>query len=154
MFGPRMQALSVKRFRRESSGAAMVEFAIVAPLLFALIFGIIDFGRVFFLYNNLTNAAREGARLGAVLRQSEAATFTQIVNATRARINDPGGATARVCVTYAGALPATTVRVEIVNYRFTPVTFLVIRGVRQLNVRAEFRVELQSSSPASVQCLP
>ncbi len=43
-------------------GAAMVEFAIVLPLLLMLVFGIIEFGRA---YNNqvtLTHAAREGVR--------------------------------------------------------------------------------------------
>jgi Flp pilus assembly protein TadG len=44
----------------------MVEFAIIAPLLFAVLFGIIEFG--FYLYNKavVTNASREGARQGVV----------------------------------------------------------------------------------------
>jgi Flp pilus assembly protein TadG len=35
----------------------------VAPLLFLLIFGIVDFGRAMFYQNEITNAAREGARI-------------------------------------------------------------------------------------------
>jgi len=54
-----------KRFARSESGASMVEFALIAPILFMFLFGIIDFGRALFQYNNLTNAAREGARFAA-----------------------------------------------------------------------------------------
>jgi hypothetical protein len=46
--------------------ASMVEFAIAAPLLFVLVFGIIDFGWAFSQNLDLKHAAREGARLAAV----------------------------------------------------------------------------------------
>jgi Flp pilus assembly protein TadG len=55
-----------KRSFRRQEGAAAVEFAIVASLLFMLIFGIIDFGFAFHAWNNTANAAREGARRAAV----------------------------------------------------------------------------------------
>jgi Flp pilus assembly protein TadG len=53
-------------------GAALVEFAIVLPLLLILVFGIIDFS--FLLYNkaSITNASREGARTGIVFRANDA----------------------------------------------------------------------------------
>ncbi len=44
----------------------MVEFAIVAPIFFLLIFGMIEFGRVVMVQQLLTNASREGARLGVL----------------------------------------------------------------------------------------
>ena len=47
-------------------GAAMVEFAIIAMLLFAFIFGIIELGWIFNGYVTLTSAAQEGARLAIV----------------------------------------------------------------------------------------
>ena len=47
-------------------GAAMVEFAIIAPLLFLLVFGIIEFGRAYNAQNTLTHAAREGVREYAI----------------------------------------------------------------------------------------
>ncbi len=40
----------------------MVEFAIVAPLLFVLLFGIIEFGVMLYDQAVITNASREGAR--------------------------------------------------------------------------------------------
>ncbi|HKL10376.1 MAG TPA: TadE family protein [Clostridia bacterium] len=54
------------KFMRNRKGQAMVETIFVLPLLFLLIFGIIEFGRVYFTYSILSNAAREGARYAAV----------------------------------------------------------------------------------------
>jgi len=45
----------------------MIEFAIVALLLFTLLFGIIEFGWIFNGYVTLTSAAREGARQAIVI---------------------------------------------------------------------------------------
>jgi len=44
----------------------MVEFALVAPLLFALLFGMLDFGKAFNYWNTAQQMANEGARLAAV----------------------------------------------------------------------------------------
>src|SRR5579864_8817480 len=41
---------------------AMAEFALVAPLLLLLLFGIVDFGRVIYVYVTLNQAVNEGAR--------------------------------------------------------------------------------------------
>lgn len=49
-------------------GAAAVEFAILVPLLFILVFGIIDFGRYMNAQVTLAQVAREGARLEALGR--------------------------------------------------------------------------------------
>ncbi len=47
-------------------GAVAVEMAIVLPLLTALVFGIIDFGRIFNAEIQLSQGAREGVRLAAL----------------------------------------------------------------------------------------
>ena len=47
-------------------GAALVEFALVLPLLLVIIGGIVDFGFLFQRYEVVTNAAREGARLASL----------------------------------------------------------------------------------------
>src|SRR5690349_9007117 len=52
---------------RTERGASAVEFAIILPVLFLVIAGIVDFGRFFFLKIQLTNAAREGARMAVVM---------------------------------------------------------------------------------------
>jgi Flp pilus assembly protein TadG len=49
-------------------GQAIVEFALVLPLLMGLLLGIVQFGIVFNNYETLTDAARVGARQAAVSR--------------------------------------------------------------------------------------
>lgn len=43
-------------------GAYAVEFALVSPVLFLLIFGLVEFSRMVMVQQSLTNAAREGCR--------------------------------------------------------------------------------------------
>lgn len=47
-------------------GAAIVELALVLPVFFAVIFGIIEFGRAMMVSQMVTNSAREGVRLAIV----------------------------------------------------------------------------------------
>jgi hypothetical protein len=54
------------RGRAAARGQALVEFALVAPLLFLMLFGIITFGTWVFYQQQLTNAAREAARYAAI----------------------------------------------------------------------------------------
>ena len=78
------------RFRDDESGAAMVEFAVVAALFFIpLIFGIIEFGRVVWAKNMVTAAAREGTRYAVVhgadntgLTADSAAVANYVINRT------------------------------------------------------------------------
>ena len=51
---------------RRGRGQALVEFALVAPIFFLLLFGIIEGGRFILYYENLNNATREGARYAIV----------------------------------------------------------------------------------------
>ena len=48
--------------RRARHGQSLVEFAMVAPLFFLLVFGITDFGRLFFTKLTLQHALREAGR--------------------------------------------------------------------------------------------
>src|SRR4051812_14856468 len=54
------------RHTHSERGAAAVEFALVVPLLIALVFGIAEFGRAWFIQSTLAGAAREGARAAAI----------------------------------------------------------------------------------------
>ncbi len=51
---------------RQSAGHGLVEFALVIPIFFVLLFGLLDAGRFVFMSSVLSQAAREGARLAAV----------------------------------------------------------------------------------------
>jgi len=55
----------VRRGRRDD-GASAVEFALIAPVIVALLLGIIQFGFVFFEYIQVAHAAREGVRWAAL----------------------------------------------------------------------------------------
>ncbi len=59
-----------RRVRRR--GAALVEFALVMPLLLLLLVGIMEFGRAWSQTQVITDAARQGARLAALLNNSSA----------------------------------------------------------------------------------
>jgi Flp pilus assembly protein TadG len=55
-------------------GASAVEFALVLPVLMLILFGIIEFGFIFYDKAIITNASREGARRGIVYRVDESGT--------------------------------------------------------------------------------
>ncbi len=59
-------AACIRRFRRDQRGSPAVEFALIAPVLILLVFGIVQFGFAFYTYNEMLNGAREGARRLAV----------------------------------------------------------------------------------------
>lgn len=54
------------RTSRNESGAAALEFALVAPLLIALIFGIVAYGYMLSFRQGISQGAAEGARAAAV----------------------------------------------------------------------------------------
>ena len=53
----------LQRFVRSQRSQGLTEFAIIAPVILLLTFGIIDFGRALYLYITLQQAANEGARV-------------------------------------------------------------------------------------------
>ena len=54
------------KFRKDCDGVAAIEFAIIAPLLIALLTGIIQFGFILFIQNHMVDVARDSARRFAV----------------------------------------------------------------------------------------
>jgi Flp pilus assembly protein TadG len=77
--------------RGRRPGATALEFAIVAPLLFVIVLGIIELGRAIMVIHNLTNASRVGARVGAV-EGTSTATITAAVTANLAACGISGDA--------------------------------------------------------------
>lgn len=58
--------LRIARRRRGRRGQALVEFALLLPVLLMLILGLIDFARAWNVYQVVTDAAREGARMAVI----------------------------------------------------------------------------------------
>ncbi|MEO7117701.1 MAG: TadE family protein [Candidatus Limnocylindrales bacterium] len=54
------------RAQGRDRGQALVEFALVLPILATLLFGLLDVGRVVWAQDSISNAAREGARFAIV----------------------------------------------------------------------------------------
>ena len=68
------------RTTRVRRGAALVEFALVAPVFLVFILGSIELGRALMVQESLTNASREGARVGTI----DGAMTTDVTNAVNA----------------------------------------------------------------------
>ena len=62
-------------FGAKQKGLATVEFAIVAAVLFTMIFGVIEVARAFFVSSALDEATRRGARMAAVCPINDPAIF-------------------------------------------------------------------------------
>jgi Flp pilus assembly protein TadG len=88
----------MRRIKRSQEGQALVEFALVAPLLFLILFGIVQFGIAFMNSVALTDAVRAGARKAAVSRS--AADPTQSTkNAVLGAANDLNQSKVSITVT-------------------------------------------------------
>ncbi len=88
---------------RKDKGEAIVEFALLAPILFLLLFALVDFGRVFDAWLISTNAAREGARYAAIYASEDYLSTAQVQQLTKQKAYDylASGLGTRGDVTYA-----------------------------------------------------
>jgi Flp pilus assembly pilin Flp len=136
--------MHARRLMNDEEGAAVVEFALVMPILALIIFGIIDFGRAFYTLNNIISAVREGARYGAILSAPASPTGEQeIKNRVRGVSRPFGGDTLtddRITVEFDGEL--VTVRVDSFPFQpLTPIASAVGVGTWPITREATFRWE-------------
>jgi Flp pilus assembly protein TadG len=103
--------------QRSNRGQALVEFALVAPVLLLLLFAIVDFARAWNTYQVLTDAAREGARAAVIDDPGivEADVRTVIADALGRASLDPSETTVQILGFRSGRGNPTTVRIE---YRY------------------------------------
>lgn len=123
-------ALHVKRER----GAALLETALVLPMVLLVAVGIFEFGRAYQTWQVLTNAAREGARV-AVLPGATAGTITARAKSymESGQLSEAGGATVAVTAVtldLGGGISAAASRVT-VDY---PFQFIVLQPIARLVV--------------------
>jgi Flp pilus assembly protein TadG len=119
-------------------GQAIVEMALMVPLLLMIVMGAIDFGRAFFAYTSAANAAREGA-VCASLRTSCPIGF---LAAVEDEVGDTleGGVTATMSPNPIGA-PGSTVTVT-VSHDFTSITTAIL-SERTFPLRASATMVVQ-----------
>jgi len=76
------------KWERGDRGQDLVEFALIAPVLFLILFGIIEFGVAIWRYNTVAVAAREGARAALVFGIDD--RETRATNAARGYVEGVG----------------------------------------------------------------
>lgn len=133
----------------ENHGQALVELALTLPLLLVILFGVVDLGRLFYAYTTITNASREGARLGVSYGWTTPAnTRTAITNQVTQEASNLSGLTiVTQCAPYSDTPPYTYTaaycssasiqpgdRIQVtVSYNFEFVT-LYLLGVKNLTL--------------------
>ena len=134
-----------RKFLRNEEGAAVVEFALVMPILALIIFGIIDFGRAFYTVNNIISAVREGARYGAILSAPMSITGQREIRDRVRIVSQPfGGDSLRDEQIHIEFPNGEFVRVRVENYPFqplTPIAGAVGIGTWPITRQATFRWE-------------
>lgn len=136
--------LSTRRFLRRTKGAAIIEFALVVPILFMLVWGIISFSRAYQRLNSLTSSLREGARVASTLDSltSLASRRTDVRKHMRIFSTAFGFPVDTSLVTITANGVSGEVRVSVVNYPiFAGISF--IGGLSSITVTREavFRCE-------------
>ena len=106
--------------RRRRTGAAAVEFAVVAPIIFMVVIAMFELGRSLSIQQTLTNAAREGARQ-AILPTATVSSVDQVVAGYVAASLSNGNATAVTTPDPSTADPGQLVTVTVTSDQ-TPMT--------------------------------
>jgi Flp pilus assembly pilin Flp len=103
-------ALHIKAWRacRDERGAALVEFALVLPLLLVLLLGMLEFGKAYNYWIDTTHLANQGARWAVVNRNPGSGTLQEYIQgqANTVELRDggtpsiPAGDEAEVCISF------------------------------------------------------
>jgi Flp pilus assembly protein TadG len=138
-----MKRLSISRFRRQTRAAAIVEFALVVPILFLLVWGIISFSRAYQRLNALSSSLREGARVASTMDSVVSAASRTTTIRTRIRaFSSAFGYPIDTSLVNIDASSGVDVRVHVVNYPiFSGLSF--VGGLSSITVTREavFRCE-------------
>jgi Flp pilus assembly protein TadG len=110
---------------RSERGSIAVEFALILPLLIALLLGIVEFGRAYNAQITVTAAAREGARVMSI--QKDVPTAKAAVIAASPSLN-PQLKSAQILISPAACTPGTNTTIT-VTYHLDFLTAFLPRGV-------------------------
>jgi Flp pilus assembly protein TadG len=112
-----------KKGRNDERGSTLVEFALGVTVFATAMFGVLEFGRVLWAHNALSDAARRGARYATLHASADISQVKNVVVYGNAGgTGNPmlsGLSTANVNVAYSGfGLNEGTVTVSITDYQF------------------------------------
>ncbi len=163
-----------KRLAREEDGQAIVELALVLPILLLVLFSIFDFGRAIQIWNSETSLANVGARYAAVgslpsfgqcnTSESTLTAYLQCLASNSYSISDStsalpglqppssGGTPVAVCVNVAagGNTPGQPVTVAVyAKYKWLPVNGLLASTQPVLVGSATMRIENGAGVPST-----
>lgn len=149
--------MRMKFNRKNEEGKTLVEFAIVGTAFLTIMFGVIEFGRLYWTHNALRDAARRGVRYAAIRRNDTAGQ--QAVKNMVVYGNPNGGTTPLVpglktsnigieYVNYDGVQLSSRATVKITNYQFQ---FAVPLVGGKINMPA-YRTSLPGESVGYVPC--
>jgi Flp pilus assembly protein TadG len=120
-------------------GNAVVEFALVLPILLLILFGITELGRMILTTNILNSASREGARLAAVSPMGEKAAIEARVNEVLAAAKvSPKAITVEYLATTNSVRVTVTTDFQILSRSVLPPS---LRGTIELRGQTVFRYE-------------
>ncbi len=81
-----IRSMTTKKRSRRRRGVAAVEFAVIAPVLFLAIFGMIEMARMVMVKQAVVNAAREGCREAILATTIDTADVDALVRARLANV--------------------------------------------------------------------
>lgn len=141
--------------RDSEKGATLVEFAIGVTVFVMAMFGVLEFGRVLWVHNALSDAARRGARYAAMHKEADADQVKNVVV-----YGDPAGGsqpmlnnltTGNVNVDYNNfGLNDGTVSVSITSYQFQFVLPIVGTTITMPSYTTTLPAESAGLTPANV----
>lgn len=148
-----MVALNLVRRLRHRTGAELIEFALVLPMLLLVIVGIFDFGFLFRDFGVITNAAREGARIGVLAGYSTSDVQARANSYMTAAGLDAAQASTAVAVEDLGVGGTSTVRVVRVTVTYPhsfsflgPIAGLVGGSFGSVSLRAVSTMRVEAPS--------
>ena len=127
--------------KHNMKGQALTEFAIVAPIFILLLFGILEFGRAFYIWSIMSEATREGVRSG-VVEIVDSNAMTVATNVTNDVLNQANMTNVTVSAVIQQISGVDVLNVQ-ANYAFQPLSLIGIIPPLNLQAKSVMRQEGQ-----------
>jgi Flp pilus assembly protein TadG len=139
---------SLAAFLRRQRGAAVVEFAVLTPVLLSFVFGILDFGRSMNYYNDATQLANEGARFAVVNFQPPSGTLQSYIQSQGDTAEMRSNST--VCISFPSGTSNVGDPVQVtvaVNFHWLPWIKSILGGTATTTTTGKAVMRIEQSPP-------